>query len=383
MVKMAPSLLAPVFRSRLPLSPLAGEGSGSEGQQEDSVIEWAQRRQIADSILDTAGVTPLVKLRRVAAGVKPTIAVKVEYYGPSGSVKDRILPRMVAEAERRGDLKPGMTIIEGTTGNTGIATSMVAAAKGYPAIIVMPEGMSDERKKVIRAYGAELVLTPGGESDVDLVLERVEQLKHERPGQLWQVSQFSNPDNIAAHYATTGPEIWEQTDGKLAMFVASQGTGGTLTGVARYLKEQNSRVRVYAVEPAECPILSGGGWGAHRIEGIGDGFIPDVLDVSCLDGVVTTTSDEAIAMAQRLAREEGIFCGISSGCNVAAAIKVAEQHPDADLIVTLICDNGLRYFSTELCGVGLDWEAPERDHDISDHEKALVAELQKRIEMIH
>ncbi len=266
------------------------------------MVDWSKRARVADTILETAGLTPLVRLRRVTAGVAPQILVKLEYYGPSGSVKDRILPYIVAEAERRGALRPGMTLIEGTTGNTGIATAMVAAALGYPCIIVMPEGMSRERQGVIRAYGAQLVLTPGGESDVDLVVAKVAQLKAERPGQLFEIGQFVNPDNPAAHYATTGPEIWEQTEGRVAAFVAPQGTGGTISGVARYLKERNPAVKVYAVEPAECAILSGGRWGTHRIEGIGDGFIPAVLDVELLDGVVTTSSEEAMVMARRLAR---------------------------------------------------------------------------------
>jgi cysteine synthase A len=337
------------------------------------VIDWGQRKRIAESILETAGTTPMIRLRRVTAGVGPAICGKLEYFGPSGSVKDRILPSMVAEAERRGELRPGMTIVEGTTGNTGIATAMVGAARGYRTIIVMPAGMSQERQRIIRAYGAELVLTPGAESDVDLVLEKVVELKRQHPGQLWEVGQFGNPDNVEAHYRTTGPEIWEHTEGAVDYFVASQGSGGTITGVSRYLKEQNARVKAFAVEPAECDILSGGTWGSHRIEGIGDGFIPPILDLACLDGVVTTTSDEAIIMARRLAREEGIFCGISSGCNVAAALKLARRHPEAKLIVTMLNDNGLRYLSTELCGEPAPVDVPERDHPASAGDRARLA----------
>ncbi|MGH2441980.1 MAG: cysteine synthase A [Chloroflexota bacterium] len=336
-------------------------------------VDWKRRARIADSILETAGVTPLVRLHRVPDSADAEILVKLEYYGPSGSVKDRILPRMVAAAEERGDLRPGMTIIEATTGNTGIATAMTAAAKGYPAVIVMPEGMSDERKKAIQAYGATLVLTPGAESDVDLVIDKVRELIAESPERFWEVSQFTNTDNIEAHYQTTGPEVWEQTGGRIQAFVDAQGTGGTLTGVARYLREQTEAVQVYAVEPEECPILAGGGWGPHRIEGIGDGFIPDNLHLDLLDGVIEISSDEAVAMARRLSREEGIFCGISSGCNVAAAIKLARARPDLRTIVTMVSDNGLRYLSTELCGAEFELEVPDRDHPTSAADTAKLA----------
>src|SRR6195256_6073054 len=303
------------------------------------MVNWNRRAHIVESILDTATMTPMVHLRHVVGDVKPTIVAKIEYFSPSGSVKDRILPFLVSEAERRGDLRPGMTIIEGTTGNTGIATSCVGAAKGYPVVIVMPDGMSEERKKTIRAYGAELVLTPGAESDVDLVIEKVKELKAASPGKYWEVGQFVNLDNIEAHYRTTGPEIWEQTEGKIGALVLSQGTGGTVTGAGKYLKEQNPNIKVFAVEPSECDILAGGAWGAHKIEGIGDGFIPEVLQVEYLDGVVTTTSDEALEMARRLAREEGIFCGISSGCNVAACLKLAAHGAQYRRIATVVNDN--------------------------------------------
>ncbi|HEV2438794.1 MAG TPA: cysteine synthase A [bacterium] len=321
--------------------------------------DWQRRRRPADSVLETAGLTPLVRLRRVTGGA---VFGKLEYFGPSGSVKDRILPHLVAEAERRGELRPGMMIIEGTTGNTGIATAMVGAAKGYRVIIVMPEGMSRERQDVIRAYGAELVLTPGGESDVDLVLDKVRQLKTEHGAHIWEVGQFTNADNVRAHTKTTGPEIWEQTDGRVDAFVASQGTGGTLTGVSAYLKARRPDVLCFAVEPAECAILAGRGWGPHRIEGIGDGFIPEVLDLQWVDGVVTVSSDDAVAMARRLAREEGIFCGISSGCNVAACLKLSRRYPALKTIVTMINDNGLRYLTTELCGAAPEIAVPDREH---------------------
>lgn len=337
-------------------------------------VEWNRRAQPAESILDTVGFTPLVRLRRLTKDVGAEIFVKVEYFGPSGSVKDRILPYLVARAEARGDLKPGMTIIEATTGNTGIATAMTGAARGYPVVIVMPAGMSEERKKAIQAYGADLILTPGGESDVDLVLEKVTALKSRDPDKYWEVSQFSNADNIEAHYRTTGPEIWEQTGGDLDAFVDAQGTGGTLTGVARFLKEQRPTVTILAVEPEECPILAGGGWGPHRIEGIGDGFIPDNLHLEMLDAVVEVSSDDAIEMARRLAREEGIFCGISSGCNVAAAIKAARARPELRRIVTLVCDNGLRYLSTELLGPSRPIDVPEREHPTSEEDARKLRE---------
>jgi cysteine synthase A len=311
----------------------------------------------------------MVRLRRVTEGSQADVYVKLEFFGPSGSVKDRILPYIVARAEERGELRPGMTIIEATTGNTGIATAMTAAARGYPAVIVMPEGMSDERKKAIQAYGARLELTPGGESDVDLVLDRVRDIISRQPDRYWEVSQFSNADNIQAHYRTTGPEIWDQMGSILDAFVDAQGTGGTLTGVARYLRERKPDIAIFAIEPSECPILAGGGWGPHRIEGIGDGFIPDNLHLDVLDGVIEVSSDEAIAMSRRLAREEGIFCGISSGCNVAGALKLARAKPELRTIVTMVNDNGLRYLSTELCGVESELDIPEREHPMSERDR--------------
>jgi cysteine synthase A len=312
--------------------------------------------KVARNLFETIGKTPLLRLSRVASDVKPEILGKLEFFSPSGSLKDRILYWMIEKAEKRGELKPGMTIIEATTGNTGIATAMASAVKGYECIIVMPGGMSEERKKIIRSYGARLVETPGGESDVDLTLAKVKEILAENKGKMWEVRQFSNPDNAEAHYLTTGPEIWEQTEGRVDAFVATQGTGGTISGAGKFLKEKNPRVKLYAVEPKECPVLSEGKWGAHKIEGIGDGFIPDLLDVDILDGLVTIASDDAVEMAQRLAREEGLFCGISSGCNVLASKRVAEAHPECRAVVTMINDSGQRYFSTELCGEGAgDW----------------------------
>jgi cysteine synthase A len=242
--------------------------------------------------------------------------------------------------------------------------------------------MSEERKKMNVAYGTEMVYTPGGESDVDLALQRIEEIRRQDPARYWVPSQFDNPDNIKAHYKTTGPEIWEQTRGKIDAYVATQGTGGQLTGIGRYLRKQHKKVKLYAGEPAECPLLSRREWGEHKIEGIGDGFVPRDLDLSMLSGVITITSNEAIEMARRLSREEGIFCGISSGANVVAAIKVAKQHPKMKRIVTMICDTGQRYFSTELCGSPKQVESPARDHPMDDYTREQLDKYQSTWEII-
>jgi cysteine synthase A len=234
--------------------------------------------------------------------------------------------------------------------------------KGYPCTVVMPEGMSEERKKIMRAYGAELVFTAGGESDVDLSLKRLGEIRDGDPTGYWVPGQFDNTDNVEAHYRSTGPEIWEQTGGVIGAFVASQGSGGTLTGAGRYLRERDARVKLYAVEPEECALLARREWGPHGIEGIGDGFIPDNLDVSQLSGVITTTTEESLLMARRLAAEEGLFCGISTGCNVAAALKLARRHPELPSIVTMANDTGQRYFTTALCGEDKKVDVPIREH---------------------
>jgi len=346
------------------------------------MLTWDRHRKYAKSIFDAIGYTPLVRLNRVTAGVKPEILVKLEYFSPSGSLKDRIYLNMIEKAERRGELKPGMTILECSTGNAGIACSFVAAVKGYPCIIVMPEGMSEERKKMDVAYGTEMVYTPGGESDVDLALEKLAEIRRRNPKKYWVPSQFDNPDNIEAHYKTTGPEIWEQTGGRIDAYVATQGTGGQLTGIGKFLRKQKSKVKLYAGEPAECPLLSRREWGEHKIEGIGDGFVPRDLDLSLLDGIVTVESDEAIEMARRLAKEEGIFCGISSGANVVAAIKLARRHPEMKRIVTRICDSGQRYFSTELCGSPKHVESPEREHPMDEYTREQLDKYQSTWEII-
>jgi cysteine synthase A len=345
-------------------------------------IRWDTYRGALPSIAHAVGRTPLVRLTRVSAGLAPPVFLKLEWYGATGSLKDRIYLHMFERAEARGDLKPGMRVLECSTGNAGIACAWVAAVKGYPCTIVMPEGMSDERKKIMRAYGAELVETPGGESDVDLSLRRLSEIRAADPPAYWVPGQFDNPDNVATHYATTGPEIWEQCGGRVGAFVDAQGSGGTLSGVGRFLRERDPGVRLYAVEPDECALLARREWGPHGIEGIGDGFIPENLDVSLLSGVITTTTAESVAMARRLSREEGIFCGISTGCNVAAALKLARRHPELAAIVTMANDTGQRYFTTALCGEVKRVEVPEREHPMDTRTRRELDRHQPRWEVL-
>ncbi len=271
------------------------KGTGKDGS----------RKVASLGIFDTIGHTPLVRLGNIprAEGIEAKILVKVEYMNPTGSLKDRIYYEMITKAIERGDLKPSMEILEASTGNAGIACSFVGTTLGYKVTIVMPGGMSQERMKIIRAYGAKVITTPGGESDVDLCLKKIVELKQANPKKYWEPGQFTNPDNVAAHYKTTGPEMWEQTGGRIDCFLASQGTGGTLTGVGRYLQKKNRKVALFAVEPSEAPILSHRKWGTHKIEGIGDGFVPRNLDLSHLTGIITTTSNEAIEMSKRLSQE--------------------------------------------------------------------------------
>jgi cysteine synthase A len=347
-------------------------------------IKWDGYSKITKDIFDTIGRTPLVRLNKIpkAMGVNCEILGKLEYFSPSGSLKDRIYLNMFNLAEKRGELREGMTILECSTGNAGIGCSFVAAVKGYPCIIVMPEGMSEERKMLDIAYGSQMVYTPGGESDVDLALQKLEEIRSKNPKKYWVPAQFDNTDNIAAHYRTTGPEIWEQTGGRFDAFIATQGTGGTLTGVGRYIRKQKGKAKLYAIEPAECPLLSKRAWGPHGIEGIGDGFVPLNLDVSLLHGIITTTTKEAVEMARKMARMEGIFCGISSGSNVAAAIKLARKRSELKRIVTMINDTGQRYFSTPLCGVEKHFEVPERPHPMDERTRGELDKYQPGWEII-
>jgi cysteine synthase len=347
-----------------------------------TAIAWNRYASALPSIAAAVGHTPLIRLNRITAGIRPPVYVKVEWYGATGSLKDRIYLHMFERAEQRGELRAGMHVLECSTGNAGIACAWVAAVKGYPCTIVMPVGMSEERKKIMRAYGASLVFTPGGESDVDLSLSRLAEIRAADPARYWVPGQFDNADNVEAHTLTTGPEIWEQTDGRIGAFVDSQGSGGLLTGVGRYLRRRDPGIRLYAVEPAECALLARRQWGHHGIEGIGDGFVPRNLDVSLLDGVITTTTEEAVATARGLARSEGIFCGISSGCNVAAALKLARRRPDLSCIVTIICDTGQRYFSTPLCGEDKHLDIPEREHPLDAHTVAELDRYQSRWEIL-
>lgn len=337
-------------------------------------IDWGRSARIAEHIFDTIGRTPLVRLSRLTAGTDLELLGKLEYFSPSGSLKDRIYLQMFRAAEASGALKPGMTVLECSTGNAGIACSFVAAALGYPCIIVMPEGMSEERKKLDLAYGSRMVYTPGGESDVDLALARLEEIRAEDPDRYWVPAQFDNPENVAAHAAGTAPELWEQTNGTVDAFVATQGTGGTISGIARHFRERGSAAKFFAIEPAECPLLARREWGPHGIEGIGDGFVPHNLHLEHLAGVITVSTAEAVATAQRMAREEGVFCGISSGANVAAALKLHARVPALKRIVTMINDTGQRYFSTPLCGAEKHVEVPEREHPM---DARTVAELDR------
>jgi cysteine synthase A len=343
-------------------------------------MEWGTYRTPVDSLLDAVGRTPLVRLSRLTPeGVE--LLAKVEWYGPTGSVKDRIYRHMIEGAERRGDLKPGMTIIECTTGNAGIACSAVAAVKGYACTIVMPEGMSPERKRMIEAYGAELVLTPGAGTDIDLAIAKMREIVGASPGRYFFPGEFENPDNPDAQ-TVSGEEIWEQTGGTLDAVVGAQGTGGWITGVTRALKAHDPNVRAYAVEPAECPLISEQRWGTHGVPGIGDGIVPRNLDLALMDGIVTVSTKEALETAQRLAREEGVLCGPSSGINVMAAHKLAAKHPEFRRIVTVIPDTGQRYLSGELFGEGSDAEEPDRDHAIDPDSLAEIEANRHRLEFI-
>jgi cysteine synthase A len=340
---------------------------------------WDRNAHPASSLLDALGATPLVRLSRVAPDIE--LYAKVEWYGPTGSVKDRIYAHMLGKAEAAGRLRPGMTIIECTTGNAGIACSAVAAIKGYDCVIVMPEGMSPERKRMIEAYGARLELTPGAGSDIDLALARMRELVAADPDRYFFPGEFENPDNPEAQRAS-GQEIWEQMEGRVDAVVAAQGTGGWITGVTGVLKEHRPEVLAFAVEPAECPLISEQRWGRHGVPGIGDGIIPRNLDLAAMDGIVTVTTADALAMALRMAREEGLLCGPSSGMNVVAAHKVAAKHPELRRIVTVVPDTGQRYLSGELFGEGVEVDEPDRDHTPDPDILEQVAAHRDRLEFI-
>ena len=341
---------------------------------------WDAHRDELPTLLDAIGRTPLVRLQRVTPEGVDVLA-KVEWYGPTGSVKDRIYAHMLARAEERGELRAGMTIIECTTGNAGIACAAAAAIKGYDCVVVMPEGMSPERKAMIAGYGAELVLTPGAGTDIDLALSRMREIRDADPDRFFFPGEFENPDNPAAQEAS-GVEIWEQAGGRVDAVVASQGTGGWITGVARALKRLGPDVVAYAVEPAECPLISERRWGTHGVPGIGDGIVAPNLDLGAIDGIVTVDTAEALDTARRLAREEGMLCGPSSGINVAAVFKVAAKHPELRRIATVVPDTGQRYLSGELFGEGPEVEEPERDHTMDGATISQLDAHRARLEFI-
>jgi len=303
--------------------------------------------KIYDNITQTIGGTPIVRLNSLSKGLKATVAVKMESHNPLGSVKDRIGVAMIEAAEKSGKLKPGTTIIEPTSGNTGIALAFAAAAKGYKLILTMPETMSIERRKLLAALGAELILTPGAEG-MPGAIKKAEELAGTLPS-AYMPQQFDNAANPEIHRKTTAVEIWDDTDGKVDLFVAGVGTGGTLTGVGSVLKNRKPSVKVVAVEPTDSPVISGGKAGPHKIQGIGAGFIPTNLDTKLVDEVILISAADAGATARRLAKEEGILCGISAGGNVWAALQLAKRpENEGKLIVTIICDTGERYLSTWL-----------------------------------
>ena len=304
--------------------------------------------KIAQDITELIGRTPLVRINRIAAGVKPQIVAKLESHNPAASVKDRIGLAMIEAAERDGKITPGETVIvEPTSGNTGIAISFVCAVKGYPCILVMPEQFSPERRAVLRAFGARLILTEKAKG-MPGAIERATQICGDIPNS-FMPQQFQNPANPDVHRRTTAEEIWKDTDGRVDALISGVGTGGTVTGIAQVLKERKPSFKAIAVEPEESPVLSGGSAGPHVIQGIGAGFVPDILDTDLLDGVITVSNDDALEMARRMAKEEGILCGISSGAAMAAALSYAQGDGEgAELIVAIIPSFGERYIQTKL-----------------------------------
>ena len=302
---------------------------------------------IYTSVEQLVGKTPLLELKHLPEGSEAKILAKLEFFNPAGSAKDRVALAMIRDAEEKGLLKPGGIIIEPTSGNTGIGLAAVATARGYKTVIVMPDSMSAERQMLMKAYGAELVLTPGKEGMTGAIA-KAEELSAAIPDSFIP-DQFSNPANAKAHYDSTGPEIWADTDGKVDIFVATVGTGGTITGTGRYLKEQNPNVKVVAVEPAESPLLSAGRAGHHGIQGIGANFVPKVLDTGIYDEVITVSTGQAYETGRMLGRREGILCGISSGAALCAAMELAKRPENAGkTVVALLPDTGDRYLSTPM-----------------------------------
>ncbi|MFE5309025.1 cysteine synthase A [Isoptericola sp. NPDC056573] len=309
--------------------------------------------RIYDDATKLIGRTPLVRLNRLAAGLDATVVAKLEFYNPANSVKDRIGVSIIDAAEASGDLQPGGTIVEGTSGNTGIALAWVGAARGYKVVLAMPETMSKERRALLRAYGAELVLTPGAEGMKGAVAA-AEKIAAERPGAIL-ARQFANEANPKVHRETTAEEIWADTDGEVDVVVSGIGTGGTITGVGQVLKERKPEIRIVAVEPAESPILNGGTPGPHKIQGLGANFVPEILDTSVYDEVLDVDAETSVELARRAAKEEGLLVGISSGAAIAGALEVAKRPENAGkLIVVVIPDFGERYLSTILYSDLLD-----------------------------